>query len=288
MSSTVWRSSQRRSYGRVRARGGRPLLQGHRNRSLVLNNLANSASATDSPSPASAISEETSPDNAGSSTSWVAKRDRHMQLINSSVFDKETQARARAMEETRKQKTRHREERQRLKFMRYLQNSSSKLGRPSAPLVGDGNAHREVIIGDVRYQVMMGGSKLQKAPDDTNSAKATPKKTIVGGVTFLRNYGNTGACNDKHCKLPHVDRAGQIRKTAATNTNRLVSGATLDGKEVAAAAEDESDISSEDEYYDEIDSDDVDSDGLDEELTSPANYEEENREIYRQQDFIHF
>ncbi|KAI9769584.1 MAG: hypothetical protein M1839_003623 [Geoglossum umbratile] len=143
----------------------------------------------DSPSPASAIPEDkdTPTDAVASSTSWVAKRDRHIQLINSSVFDKETQARARAMEETRKQKTRHKEERQRLKFTKYLQNMSSKSSHPSVRSAGDGNSHHEVVIGGVRYQVLMGGSKLQKAPDDINSAKATPKKAAIGGVTFLRS-----------------------------------------------------------------------------------------------------
>jgi hypothetical protein len=160
--SKSWRPSRGRSYGRVRARGGRPLLQGHRNRTLVLNNVTNTAPASDSLLPASAISEEAPPDAAGSSTSWVAKRDRHNQLINSSVFDKETQARARAMEETRKQKTRHKEERQRLKFMRYLQNVSLKSSQPSVRSTSDGSPHHEVTIGGVRYQVLMGGSKLQK------------------------------------------------------------------------------------------------------------------------------
>ena len=190
----------------MRARGGRPLLQGHRNRSLVLNNVTNTVPASDSPSPASAISEDTPPDAIGSSTSWVAKRDRHVQLINSSVFDKETQARARAMEETRKQKTRHKEERQRLKFTRYLQNLSLKSVHPSVRSASDGGSHHEVIIGDVRYQVLMGGSKLRKVPgeqspyslgvkgcdnllglDGVGSPGATPKKTVIGGVTFLRS-----------------------------------------------------------------------------------------------------
>jgi hypothetical protein len=89
-----------------------------------------------------------------------------MQLINSSIFDKETQARARAMEETRKQKTRHKEERQRLKFMRFLQNTSSKSSHSSVRSTDNGSARHEVIIGDVRYQVVMEGSKLQKAPGE--------------------------------------------------------------------------------------------------------------------------
>ena len=29
------------------------------------------------------------------------------------------------------------------------------------------------------------------------------------------DYANSGFCHKKRCKLPHIDRAGQIRKAAA-------------------------------------------------------------------------
>lgn len=87
------------------------------------------------------------------------------------------------------------------------------------------------------------------------------------------DYANTGVCNKKRCKLPHVDRAGQIRKnTANTRPESMVD-------------EDESDASSEDEEYDQIDSDDVDSDELDdepEELIGGAG----SSELSQQQDYI--
>lgn len=84
------------------------------------------------------------------------------------------------------------------------------------------------------------------------------------------DYANTGICQKKRCTLPHVDRAGQIRKAAAA----------------AAKTErsDDSDPSSEEEEYDAIDSDDVDSDEFDEELIGG----EDSGEMSRQQDFIHF
>jgi hypothetical protein len=86
------------------------------------------------------------------------------------------------------------------------------------------------------------------------------------------DYANTGVCGKKHCRLPHVDRAGQIRKNAAP-------------KEDVTGNGEESDASSEEEEYDEIGSDDVDSDYLsDEELIEGA----ETGEISQQQDFVHF
>lgn len=87
------------------------------------------------------------------------------------------------------------------------------------------------------------------------------------------DYANTGACNKKRCQLPHVDRAGQIRKAAAAAA--------------AAEGDDESDASSEEETYDAIDSEDVDSDEFDdctEELIEGV----DSGEASQQQDFIAF
>jgi hypothetical protein len=85
------------------------------------------------------------------------------------------------------------------------------------------------------------------------------------------DYANSGTCHKKRCKLPHVDRAGQIRKAAAAAAK--------------TEREDDSDPSSEDEEYDAIDSDDVDSDEFDEpELIGGV----DSGEMSQQQDFIHF
>lgn len=89
------------------------------------------------------------------------------------------------------------------------------------------------------------------------------------------DYANTGVCNKKRCRLPHVDRAGQIRKNAAIKAE----GTTADEDE-------ESDASSEEEEYDEIDSDDVDSD--DDESEFIAEGVVDYGELSQQQDFVHF
>ncbi|KAJ5817229.1 hypothetical protein N7447_009462 [Penicillium robsamsonii] len=89
------------------------------------------------------------------------------------------------------------------------------------------------------------------------------------------DYANTGACHKKRCQLPHVDRAGQIRKAAAAAASK------------ADLGEDDSDPSSEEENYDAIDSDDVDSDAFDD---SPEELIEgvDSGEMSQQQDFIRF
>lgn len=90
------------------------------------------------------------------------------------------------------------------------------------------------------------------------------------------NYANTGVCNKEKCQLPHVDRAGQIRKHTANI--RIGSAKT---------SESDGDISSGEEDYDEIDSDDVDSDGLEDELVQ-VSANAENYVLSHQQDFVHF
>lgn len=97
------------------------------------------------------------------------------------------------------------------------------------------------------------------------------------------NYANTGVCKNKNCHLPHVDRAGQIRKYTA-NT-RIDSSKAFNSK--SPEAESDGDISSEDEDYDEIDSDDVDSDGLEDEFMQ-VSADAENHALSHQQDFVHF
>ncbi|KAJ5887278.1 hypothetical protein N7504_011325 [Penicillium tannophilum] len=394
-------------YSRGRGRPAGP----HRHRTLVLNNGASRStpSSASSPGPASDNDGESRP--APTSNGWVARHDRHMQLINSAVYDKEKQARAKAMEETRKLKEQRRADREQTKVLRYAQG-------PAGASVS--TSSQQIIVNDVPFKVVRGGSKLVRVSilsgtgspvlDDPNTANTTPKRVTVAGVTFVRSkngnlhrlgavaskrqpgtakkrdelckrfnttgacykgpsclfthdpskvaickdflqtgkcsagiscdlshepsphrsptcvhfmkgrcsndncryahirttpgapvcrefatlgycekgaqceerhvhecpdYANTGVCQKKRCQLPHVDRAGQIRKAAAAAASK------------AEVGEDESDQSSEEEEYDAIDSDDVDSDEFDdmpEELIAG----EDTGEMHQQQDFIRF
>lgn len=90
------------------------------------------------------------------------------------------------------------------------------------------------------------------------------------------DYANSGVCRKPKCHLPHVDRAGQIKKHAANVTDRA------NGSE----RDDDSDIVSDDDY-DEIDSDDVDSDGLEEDVMQLSD-ETASRALSQQQDFVQF
>jgi hypothetical protein len=83
--------------------------------------------------------------------------------------------------------------------------------------------------------------------------------------------------------LPHVDRAGQLRKATAASKSETTPPDGEDGEE---------DVSSEEEEYDEIDSDDVDSDELDSDEDKPmVEFVEggtDDQELSGQQDFVHF
>ena len=90
------------------------------------------------------------------------------------------------------------------------------------------------------------------------------------------DYANKGICRKPNCPLPHVDRAGQLRKNAAA---------------VEAAGEGEhavmSDFSS-DEEYNQTNSDDVDSDDVEGNIHMLGVEDEIDHELSQQQDFVRF
>ena len=192
-------------YGRSRGRAGRIAANPHRNRTLVLNNKSGASlqSAKELgpesiPSSTKAVqSEDVEPLPLQSRNRWVTKRDRHMQLINSSVYDKETQTRNKAIEETRRQKAFQKDQREKQKIERHLNTLTSRTGQ-TTKLV------HEVLINGLRFNVADGGSKLVRIRGKhldngthlfsrsyflgaNDSASTTPKQADVGGVTFLRS-----------------------------------------------------------------------------------------------------
>jgi len=152
--NTGWRGGRSAFTGRGRGypRGGR-IPQVHRNRSLVLNGgvtpslseTTSARSSDDIPTSSSTIPTSTS--------AWVTKTDRHLQLINPAIYEKQSQQRAKAIEETRKLKLRQRDERERQKINKHLQRivDSSESTVPS---------NYEILVHGIRFQVVKNGSKL--------------------------------------------------------------------------------------------------------------------------------
>jgi hypothetical protein len=107
-----------------------------------------------------------------------------MQLINSAVYDKEKQARAKAMEETRKFKEKRRAEREQTKVLRYAQAAGT--GATVSTIAQPAAAH-QILVNDILFRISHGGSKLVRVANDPNTANITPKRVNVAGVTFVRS-----------------------------------------------------------------------------------------------------
>lgn len=211
----------------------------HRNRTLILNNNVAPGlppSSTSSPGPASDHDGEI---RSATPSGWVAKRDRHMQLINSAIYDKEAQARTKALEETWKLKARKRAQVEEAKVLRYAQGvgrqfptSSVTTTTTQAPATTQPSAGYRILINDIPFRIARGGSKLirlssanpigatlkQRASlpltiDDPKTANNTPKKVSVAGVTFVRskngNLHRLGAVTSKRWEF-YIDSMWRI------------------------------------------------------------------------------
>ena len=153
----------------------------------------------------------------------MAKRDRHMQLINSTIYDKEAQARTKALEETRRLKAQRRTQVEEAKILRYAQGAGSKF---PASVTTHGiassqpSASYQISVNDIPFRIARGGSKLIRLSraipsdvimkqgaglpfeiDDPKTANNTPKRATVAGVYFVRskngNLHRLGAVTSK-------------------------------------------------------------------------------------------
>jgi hypothetical protein len=174
--------------------------------------------ATDSPSFDSGTTTPTS------ATGWIAKRDRHMQLINSNIYEQEVQARAKAIEETRLMKAQQREDRELAKVNKYFENTRPNTPNTPGPHTGASKPQEyQIMVEDIPFRVVKGGSKLARVSseiyiatrsaigislrgaDDPMLAKNTPKRAVIGGVKFVRsrngNLHRLGAVKSKRWVL---------------------------------------------------------------------------------------
>ncbi|KEZ44317.1 hypothetical protein SAPIO_CDS3284 [Scedosporium apiospermum] len=159
------------------ARGGgprpRPGVQ-HRHRSLVLNAQAQPTAGNDDGSSSS-----------GQQSTWISKTDRHLQLINSSIYEKDSQARAKAIAETQQQKLQRQDEKEKAKLKHFLVSGAA--GPATTRYVNNTTGAFELDIEGIRFRVSKDGGKLVKVPGDINPPSATPKTAVVGGVKFFRS-----------------------------------------------------------------------------------------------------
>ncbi|KAF4992582.1 hypothetical protein FGRMN_7067 [Fusarium graminum] len=163
----------------------------HYNRTLHLNGENSTASRSAS------SGAETPP-------GWVSRTDRHRQLINANVYEKDTQNRAKAIEQTRQRKLNGHRYREKAKFNEFLKHQTAASSTQTNPA-----GRNELTVEGVQFRVMDGGKKLVKIPDAPNSSSRTPKSAIVAGVKFYRTKtGNLVAnrfVNDQR-------RSGAVKK----------------------------------------------------------------------------
>lgn len=162
--------SRYKPYGRTdisdaRRRGGFPArghhrarIPLHRHRTLVLNNGSSQSQlnkGSDS-EPGEVLSDV-------SNSSWVTKTDRHLQIINSSVYEKEALARTRAIEQTRLQKQAMRDARERAKLIHHIHRAAVDSPDGSANSGASGGKY-EIMVQGIRFAVVKNGSKLVRVP----------------------------------------------------------------------------------------------------------------------------
>ncbi|RYP51446.1 hypothetical protein DL768_003232 [Monosporascus sp. mg162] len=252
----------------------------YRNKTLVLNGQSGSAQSVDT----NAASNSTSP-------SWVSKTDRHLQLINSAIYEKEAQSRSNAIEQTHRHRQRQRDNREKSKLANFARQNANHVAASSS---ASASATKfEITVDGIHFHVLKGGNKLVKLPGDVNPPSATPKVAFIGGVrlaggvkkvneqckafswngiVFLKRTGFAYLATSligvaiKGCKRPHIERASVLRRAG----NR-------------SSPEEMDDISSDDDFA--ADSDDIDSDGVEEFVGKD---EVEDARFSEQTDFISF
>ena len=180
--------------GRPRATRGR----GARHRTLVMNTGSQQQQQNQQ-------QEKEKESNGGDR--WIAKRDRHMQLINPAIYDQETQARAKAMEQSRRAKMQKRTEVEQAKVLEYARGPARVPAQAAtATGAGAGQAGYQVFVNDVPFRIGRGGSKLIRVSSTffyrfvvggcwavaglltmTDDPNTTPKRVSVAGVTFVRS-----------------------------------------------------------------------------------------------------
>jgi hypothetical protein len=224
----------------------------YRNRSLVVN----SSIGTPAGQQVSPATPALTP-----SDGFVLKRDRHMQLINTSVYDQKTQQRQSEIEATLQEKQRLRDVKERARVINAFQPQqavSTTYG--AAPTAGPA-AVRDIQINNLRFRVAADGSKLIRmfgehtrvdtlahhltCIDDSNTDPgATPKITKVAGVTFHRSkHGNLYRAGlvkksmrywtkePRHFGRTNVDLSGDNRENDVKKSSELCPRFTATGTE---------------------------------------------------------
>jgi hypothetical protein len=95
---------------------------------------------------------------------WVARNDRHRQLINANIYEQDTQNREKAIEKTRQTKMNGYRQREKTQFNEFLKHQAGASSTQTNPA-----GQNELTIQGVQFRVMDGGKKLVKIPGMSKS-----------------------------------------------------------------------------------------------------------------------
>ncbi len=211
-----------------------------RNKTLILNT---SAAPRGPESPADAEQSSAAPSTASATPApnespaaahgWIAKHDRHRQLISPAIYERERLARLLEIEKSQRLKAVQQDRQEKAKIQQHLQGQAR-------PAPGQHTAH-VVDVQGIPFRVVNGGScllrtqgeeslSLQSAGTAVNHAMAiastqsTPKKAVVGGVTFLRSR------NGNLYRSGYVQNQKCVRRTACGEPLRAYPSCLSDKK----------------------------------------------------------
>ncbi|KJK79064.1 hypothetical protein H634G_05879 [Metarhizium anisopliae BRIP 53293] len=163
----------------------------HRHRTLHLNQ---SRPPSDSNTP--------SPGSTTGSSGWVSRNDRHRQLINANVYEKDTQNRVRAIEETRQKKLQDRKMREKNQLKDFLRHQASATNAVANSKPGVGKA--EIMIEGLRFHVADGGKKLVKSSGSCPKGPSCRYQHDPTRVAVCKDFLKDGKCpNGESCDLSH-------------------------------------------------------------------------------------
>ncbi|KAG5976834.1 hypothetical protein E4U55_007166 [Claviceps digitariae] len=216
----------RGAYPGAAYRIGRPPTVSHRHRTLHLNPAGNACDSNHS-SPGS------TPGNSG----WVSRIDRHRQLINANVYEKESQSRVKAIEETRQKKLRSRKNYEKLRFNDYLRNLA---GTASATANFNPTTGRnELMIEGIRFLVADGGKKLVKSPGkkEVRELRKPVHQALIVSFPLVTNVALFASADDRYSTTPKTAVVAGVKfhrtKTGNLVANRIVQTQRYVAKPVA-------------------------------------------------------
>ncbi|KKF92964.1 hypothetical protein CFO_g4702 [Ceratocystis platani] len=181
--------------------------------------------------------------------SFVTRSDRHLQLINTNVYDQDASSHSRTLQLSKQKHLQDKSAREKAKLRSFLR---SKAISPSNINHSD-NKQYTIDVGGIKYHVANGGSKLIKA-DKLNMDGPTPKIAMVGGVKFFRSkHGNL-----YRESIVRAQRASVLRKQQEREANGDYTDISSDEESVGSG---DFDSDMEELFHDDDDSDfDLDQD----------------------------